>query len=119
MAESPLDRLKRMTAWESKPTLSNDELTSLLEQFARADVDGLDPADVAWVPTYNFRSAAREGWVMKMAKASEEISTDLDGDRMSANQLFEHCERMVRKYSGTASPMMRSSVSESYVSTDE
>jgi len=39
-----------------------------------------------------------------MGKCSDLVSTDLDGDRMSSNQMFEHCERMVRKYATVASP---------------
>lgn len=112
MADTPLDKLKRMTAWEAKPRLSQDELESLLERFAVADSDGYAPTDEEWVPTYMLRSAAREGWVMKMGKASELISSDLDGDRMSADQIFRNCERMVRKYSGTSSPTIGTSTSE-------
>ncbi len=104
MADTPLDRLKRMTAWEQDPTLSPDDLDRLLEQFAQADSVGLVSGDVGWIPTYNLRAAAREGWTVKMGRASELTSTDLDGDRMSANQVFEHCERMVRRYAGAASP---------------
>lgn len=105
-ADKPLDRLKRMTAWEDTPCLSSDELQSLLDQYAIADSDGLTPADEEWVPTYDLRAAARQGWKLKMGKAAELQSTDLDGDRMSANQIFDHCERMMKRYAGTASPVM-------------
>lgn len=96
-------KLSRMTAACSEPTLSTEELEDLLYQFRVADSDGYVPGDAEYVTTYSLRSAAREGWKIKAARAAEMISTDLDGDRMSANQLFEHCERMVRRYSGTAS----------------
>lgn len=113
MADSALDKLKRMTAWLSTPTLSGDELQGLLDDYAVIDSEGIDPTDEDWIPTYNLRAAARQGWVLKMGKAADLISTDLDGDRMSADQIFEHCERMVRKYSGTASPVIGTTVSES------
>ncbi len=106
MADTPLDRLKRMTAWESVPTLSTDDLQSLLERYALNDADGNAPSSEDWTPTYNFRAAARAGWKLKMGKAAELQSTDLDGDRMSAHQIFYHCEAMVKQYSGTASPVM-------------
>jgi len=109
-ADTALDRLKRMTAWQDTPCLTTDELQSLLDQFAVADADALTPADVDWVPTYNLRAAARQGWKLKMGKAAELQSTDLDGDRMSANQIFDHCERMMKRYSGTASPSMSGNV---------
>lgn len=111
MADKPLDILKRMTAWTSTPTLSADELESLLEQYSIADVEGAAVSDEDWVPTYNLRAAARQGWILKMGKAAELQSTDLDGDRMSADQVFDHCERMVRRYSGTASPLMSANAS--------
>lgn len=97
-----------MTGATATPTLSNAELDELLDMFKKVDADGLDPEDAAWTPTYNMRAAAAEGWRWKAGRASELQSTDLDGDRMSANQVFEHCERMIKRYStGTASPLMK------------
>lgn len=96
--------LERMTAAHSEPELSSAEVDDILAEFAKADAAGALPGDPAWVPTYNMRAAIRQGWKLKMAKAAELQSTDLDGDRMSANQIFEHCERMVRKWGSTASP---------------
>lgn len=103
---TPLDELKRMTAWEQVPKLTANDLEALLERYAIADVDGNAPSDAEWVPTYNLRSAARQGWLIKKGRAAELTSTDLDGNRMSANQVFEHCKDMVKSYSGTASPLM-------------
>jgi hypothetical protein len=94
-------RLKAMTAWDQEPTLSESEIDALLDQFAIADSDGLTSEDEDWVPTYNMRAAAREGWSWKMGRSADQVSTDLDGDRMSANQLFDHCAAMVKKYGGT------------------
>lgn len=109
---TPLDRLKRMTAWEQVPKLTVDDLEALLEQYAIVDADGYTPSEVEWVPTYNLRSAARQGWLIKKGRAAELTSTDLDGNRMSANQVFEHCKEMVRSYAGTASPLMSNVSSE-------
>lgn len=99
-------RLKAMTAWASEPTLSEQEIDALLDQYSLEDADGLAPSDVGWIPTYNLRAAAKEGWTWKMGRCADLVSTDLDGDRMSSNQLFDHCQTMVRKYSGTAAPSM-------------
>jgi hypothetical protein len=93
-----------MTAWDREPTLSTDELEELLEQFRTTDTNGLAPGEDGWEPTYNFRAAAAEGWRWKAGRAAELQSTDLDGDRMSANQIFDHCQEMIKIYSrGTAS----------------
>jgi len=107
-----LDRLKRMTAWTSVPALTSDDLEALLAQFAMEDPDGLASGDEDWLPTYNFRAAAREAWTIKMGRAAELTSSDFDGDRMSADQIFMHCQRMVQKYSGAASPAMGTTTSE-------
>lgn len=99
----PFERLSKMVAATQEPVLTNEELETILELFAKTDADGVTPTDPEWTPTYNLRAAAREGWKWKMGRAAELQSTDLDGDRMSANQIFEHCERMVKKYSTAAS----------------
>lgn len=95
-----------MTAWDKEPALVEGDIDDLLTMFAKKDADGKSPTDVDWTPTYNLNSAAAEGWRWKAAKASELISVDLDGERMSSNQIFEHCERMAKTYSrkNNASP---------------
>lgn len=97
-------QLGRMTAADQEPTLSSADIEDLLTMFKKTDSAGYLPADPLWTPTYNLRAAAREGWKWKAARAAELQSTDLDGDRMSANQIFEHCQRMIKVYSNTASP---------------
>jgi len=92
-------QLKRMTAWDSTPALSEDEIDALLAAFSKTDANDVAPGEDDWVETYNLRAAAAEGWRWKAAKASSSVSTDLDGDRLSSNQLFEHCNRMIGVYS--------------------
>lgn len=97
------ERLKIYTAWDREPALIQAEITELLALSQVADVNGVAPGGSGYLPTYNLRAAAREGWRWKLGKASEMTSTDLDGDRMSANQVFDHCREMIRLYSrGTA-----------------
>lgn len=92
------NRLKRMVAWEAEPTLSEGEIDDLLEIFRVPDAAGILPGETGWEPTYRLNAAAAEGWTWKAGKASEMISVDLDDERMSANQIFEHCERMAQRY---------------------
>lgn len=100
---SAFEKLKLMTAAEKEPALTNGELEALLDLFATEDAAGASPKDPEWVPTYKLRAAAAEGWRWKAGRAAEAVSTDLDGDRMSANQLFEHCTRMVKRYASSVS----------------
>lgn len=100
------ERVKMFTAWTAEPQLVESEIAEILAMHEVTDSAGVNPGETGYVPTYNLRAAIREGWILKQAKAAELQSTDLDGDRMSANQIFDHCERMVRRYSGTASPVV-------------
>ncbi len=95
-------RLERMTASASEPALSSDEVDDLLAQFQKTDADGVNPGEDDYEPTYNLRAAAAEGWRWKAAKATELVSADLDGDRMSSNQVFEHCQEMIKHYSASS-----------------
>lgn len=97
------EKLQRMVAADAEPKLASGDIVILLEMFATKDAAGRGPSDEDWIPTYKLRAAAAEGWRWKAAKASELISSDLDGDRMSANQLFEHCQRMIRSYASAGS----------------
>lgn len=98
------ERLKIRCAWTAEPQLSQGEITELLAMHQIIDANGVSPGGDGYVPTWNLRAATREGWRWKMGKCSDLVSTDLDGDRMSSNQMFEHCERMARKYASAASP---------------
>lgn len=106
-------RLKALTAWEAVPGLSDEEIDALLLQSQIVDLNGVSPGDSGYVPTYNLRVAAKEGWTWKMAKASEMVSSDMDGDRMSANQLFDQCQAMRRRFLGTGSPTVGPEIVES------
>ena len=97
------ERLKLFSAWQQEPQLLESEIAEILAMHEITDANDVDPGGDGYVETYNMRAAIREAWKLKLAKAAELQSTDLDGDRMSANQIFEHCERMVQRYAGTAS----------------
>jgi hypothetical protein len=95
---TPLEKISRMTASDSEPKLEEADLSALLAGFARPDAEGRPPTDLNWTPGYDLNAAAAEGWRWKAARASEMIAADLDGAKLSAEQLFEHCERMIGVY---------------------
>ena len=92
-------RLEMMTQTQVEPKLTAPEIALLLEMFRRADSAGNLPGTTDWQPTYNLKAAASMGWQWKAAKASELVSADLDGERLSSNQVFDHCVQMAQMYS--------------------
>jgi hypothetical protein len=93
-------RLKAMTAWADEPALSDQEIDDLLTLYQVKDSAGIAPGEDDYTATYNLRGAAREGWKIKMGRAAKMASTDLDGNRASAQQIFDHCDEMVKRYAG-------------------
>ena len=91
-------RLEKMTQFDVEPKLLATEIALLLEMFSRADAAGNAPSSPDWLPNYDLKAASAEGWRWKAAKASELVSADLDGERISSNQIFDHCQEMARMY---------------------
>lgn len=94
-----LQKLGRMTASDSEPVLAVEDLEQLLADSGRPDAEGRPPTDLNWTPTYDLNAAAAEGWRWKAARAGELTAVDLDGTKLSAEQIFDHCERMIGVYS--------------------
>jgi hypothetical protein len=92
-------RLRAMTAADSAPVLSADELEALLAMCRLADSAGLAPAETDWVPTYDLNRAAAEGWRWKAGKlAGSAYDFTADGATFNRSQMVAHCERMVTQY---------------------
>jgi len=83
------DTLKKMTAWDVEPTLSEDELDELLEKASMMDGDGNLPSSLGWSPTYDLNSAAAAGWMIKAGRAST----------LADSKVFENCCEMSTMYS--------------------
>jgi hypothetical protein len=94
-----LQKIARMTASDSEPVLAVEDLEQLLAANGRPDAEGRPPTDLNWTPTYDLNAAAAEGWRWKAARAGELTAVDLDGTKLSAEQIFDHCERMIQVYS--------------------
>ena len=96
---TPIEKISRMTAAGAEPKLTESDLELLLAEFRRPDGEGRPPTDLNWTPAYDFNSAAAEGWRWKAARASELTAVDLDGTKLSAEQIFDHCVSMISLYS--------------------
>lgn len=107
--EQALTRITIMTAAESDPVLSIDELDELVLMARRADRYGREISDADWIETYDLNAAAAEGWRWKAGKAASDVTFNTDGQGFSMSHLIAHCERMSRHYAGrtlTSIPVM-------------
>jgi hypothetical protein len=96
--ESPLDKLKRMTAWETEPALSEDDLNAALGTAPVPDLNGNAPTDEEWIPTYDLNAAAAEAWLIKAARASALVAVDPPGSGITTSRVYDNCREMARVY---------------------
>ncbi len=99
MPETHLEKLKKMTAWTSEPTLTEAELNEVLVAAALPDSEGRLPGDVGWVPTYDMNCAACNAWMIKAARAAALTEVDPPGSGIVTSRVFENCRAMARTYS--------------------
>lgn len=97
--ETPIEKLKKMTAWDTAPTLSETELTELLDSAGISDKNGFSPTTLEWIPTYDLNTAAAAGWMMKAGRASALVEADPPGSGILTSKVFENCLAMARVYS--------------------
>ena len=95
--ETPLDRLKKLTAWTTEPTLTEPELEAVLATASLADPDGLAPLHEEWTPTYDLNAAAASAWLIKAGRASATTETEPDSFYVTS-KIFDNCCRMARLY---------------------
>lgn len=93
-----LARLTIMLQPTVTPTLTNGELAILLTDSKRNDVDGLEPDDAGWTPTWNLRAAAADGWMLKAAKAAADYDVEAGSVKANRTGVYEMCMRMADKY---------------------
>jgi hypothetical protein len=91
-------RIGAMTAWDSEPTLTSEELDTLVELAQRADADGRAPWDADWSGTYDLNAAAAEGWRWKAARAASKFDVTTDGQTVIRSQIIDHCQEMAEMY---------------------
>lgn len=104
--ESPKEKLKKITAWDVAPELSDAEIDELLAANAVADADGNPPSSEEWEPTYDVNAAAAAGWLIKAGRAASTTETEPDSVNVTS-RVFANCLRMSRVYSGKRSASLR------------
>ena len=95
---SYLDQLKLITAWDTKPELTEDDLNGALATAAIADADGHAPTHVSWSPTYDLNAAAAAAWLIKAARAVPEVEVEGTDPAILTSKVFDNCRSMARIY---------------------
>jgi hypothetical protein len=95
---SALDDLKIVTAWETEPALTTEELAAALAGNALADTAGFLPLDEGWSETYDLDSAAAKAWLIKAAKAAALVEADPPGSGIMTSKVFDNCCRMAAAF---------------------
>ena len=96
--ETPLDKLKRLSAWDVEPQLTETELEDILAECAVADPAGLPPSDPEWEATYDLNAAASRAWMTKAARASCLTEVDPPGSGIVTSKVFENCCEMAKMF---------------------
>lgn len=91
-------RLARMVAATEDPVLDDDTLEDLLVGAQIADAQGRLPNEAGYDPTYDLNFAAAAGWDAKAGKASSRFGFSEDNQTFNRQHVFDHCERMARRY---------------------
>jgi hypothetical protein len=93
---SYLDQLKFITASETSPDLTDDDLNGALATAALNDVDGNPPSHEDWTPTYDLNAAASAAWLVKAARAAATVDDPTAG--VVTSKIFDNCRSMARIY---------------------
>ena len=104
--ETPKEKLKKITAWDVAPVLTDTEIDELLLQGAVADREGNAPSSEDWEPTYDLNSAASAGWLIKAGRAASTTETEPDSVNVTS-RVFANCLRMSRIYAGKRATSVR------------
>jgi len=92
------NQLRAMVQASVDPTLSDDEIETLLALASVVDADGLIPSDAGWTATYDLNRAAAEGWRWKAGKVAPRFDFGTDVSRFSRAQLHKHCMEQAADY---------------------
>lgn len=91
-------KLSRMVAATEDPILDDDALEELLTGALITDPQGRLPNETGYIETWDLNFAAASGWDEKAGKASGRFGFSEDSQTFNRQQVFDHCERMARRY---------------------
>ncbi len=94
-----IQRLRGMIAEPfGSSTYTDQALTDWIEAYPVIDASGNEPADDAWVSTYDLAACASELWAEKAAGVAADFTFSADGASYSRDQVYAQYMRQVRYY---------------------
>jgi hypothetical protein len=97
-AEDARQLVKTLTQATSEPTLDDDTIGVLVTRSALADRAGREPFAEDWIETYDVNAAARDGWLLKAAKAASTSNVRLGDLSVSSGEQHGGCIRMANEF---------------------
>lgn len=92
-------QLRAMVSASEEPTLSDDEVTTLLALTAVMDSAGLAPTHDDWTATYDLNRAAAMGWEWKAGKVANQFNfSSEERSKYERSQVYNQCMASARAF---------------------
>lgn len=105
--EAALALLTDMVAATSRPVLSPETVSAILDQNRTVDDEGRLATDMGWDGTWDLNSAAAAGWRLKAGKVAGDFNFSADGASYSKADVLAHCLAMADQYGARTAGVTR------------
>jgi hypothetical protein len=95
---SVVERVKTLAAAESRPVLSDAEVTASIQANPMPDIYGLTIVDDGWTPTWHIPAIVSELWGIKAGKVAGDFTFSADGSSFNKGDVLAQCLTMEAKY---------------------
>jgi hypothetical protein len=93
------ERLIVLTMARSEPTLTETEITQLVEFSKREDQNRVPPSDTDnWLPTWLINGSVAMGWEMKAGKVAASVDVASGRQKISRSQMFTNFMAMADRW---------------------
>lgn len=93
-----IDQLRRMVAEPTQDTYSDATLSAYLERYPLPDALGAQPADSAWLGSWDENAAAADVWQEKAAAFASDFDFSADGGQYSRSQVHKQMLDIARSF---------------------
>jgi len=79
---------------EEYPALTARQVEFCLQAARRRDINGYEPTESTWTPTYDIAAGVALAWRLKAGKAAAKFDFSTDNQKLSRSQVHKHCLEM-------------------------